>query len=53
MDYLLNGWLLYQAVPGCGQDQLFINLVGIWFRDQLQDTMNILPIPQASETNIN
>ncbi len=55
MDYLLNGWLLYQAIAcRLWARSAFYQSGGAYgFRDQLQDTMNILPIfPQASREQI-
>ena len=55
MDYLLNGWLLYQSIAcRLWARSAFYQSGGAYgFRDQLQDTMNILPVfPQATRKQI-
>lgn len=55
MDYLLNGWLLYQSIScRLWARSAFYQSGGAYgYRDQLQDTMNILPVfPQATRKQI-
>lgn len=55
MDYLLNGWLLYQSIAcRLWARSAFYQSGGAYgYRDQLQDTMNLLPVfPQAAREQI-
>ena len=50
----MGGYYIKQLPAGCGARSAFYQSGGAYgFRDQLQDTMNILPIfPQASREQI-
>ncbi|MCR1899749.1 DUF3131 domain-containing protein [Irregularibacter muris] len=55
MNYLLNGWLLYQSIAcRLWARSAFYQSGGAYgYRDQMQDTMNLLPVfPQATREQI-